>query len=59
MECISGCSYFIDKAYIGKLNYWPSDIQWKQFGQDVEELCRKMDLDYCIKDSLREEMDKA
>lgn len=59
MECISGCSYFIDKAYIGKLNYWPSDIQWKQFGQDVEELCRKMDLDYCIKDSLRAEMDKA
>ena len=42
---------------IGKLNYWPSEIEWKKFGTDAEELCKRLGLDYYIKDSLRKEMD--
>lgn len=50
----------IDKVKIGKLNYYPSDIDWKRFGKDAEELCQKLGVDYYIKDSLRKEMeDKA
>ena len=47
---------FIDKAKIGKLNYHPSDIDWKQFGHDVEKLCTDLGMDFYIKDSLRAEM---
>lgn len=49
--------YFFDKAKIGKLNYWPSDINWSQFGQEAETLCQELGLDYYIKDSLRKEME--
>ena len=45
------------KVKIGKLNYYPSDINWKAFGKDVESLCRKLGLNYYIKDSLRAEME--
>lgn len=48
----------IDKVKIGKLNYHPSDINWKEFGQKVERLCKDLGLDYYIKESLREEMNK-
>ena len=48
---------FIDKMKIGKLNYWPSDIDWKKFGHDVENLCKQLGIDYYIKDSLRKEME--
>lgn len=48
----------IDKVKIGKLNYHPSDIDWASFGRKAEEICRKYDLDYYIKDSLRKEMEK-
>lgn len=47
-----------DKVKIGNLNYHPSDIDWKQFGKEAEELCQKLGLDYYIKDSLRAEMNK-
>lgn len=47
---------FADKVKIGKLNYHPSTINWKEFGQTAEELCRKLGLNYYIKDSLRKEM---
>ena len=47
-----------NKVKIGKLNYHPSDIDWKRFGQDAEALCQKLGLDYYIKDSLRKEMEK-
>lgn len=47
-----------DKIKIGKLNYHPSDINWKQFGHDAEALCQKLGIDYYIKDSLRAEMNK-
>lgn len=47
----------VDKVKIGKLNYHKSEIDWKSFGIKAEELCRALDLDYYIKDSLRAEME--
>ena len=48
-----------DKVKIGKLNYHPSEIDWKKFGHEAEDLCRKLGLHYYIKDSLRAEMEKT
>ena len=50
--------FFIDRVKIGKLNYHPSDIDWKKFGHEAEDLCRKLGLHYYIKESLRAEMEK-
>ncbi len=50
---------FIDKVKIGKLNYYPSDIDWAEFGREVECLCKGLGIDYYIKDSLRKEMKKG
>lgn len=47
-----------DKVKIGKLNYYPSDIDWKSFGEKAEALCKRLNLDYYIKDSLRKEMEQ-
>jgi hypothetical protein len=47
-----------DKVKIGKLNYHPSNIDWKAFGVEAEALCRELGLDYTIKESLRREMEK-
>ena len=58
LECIENCHDIIDKVKIGKLNYYPSKIDWKEFGEKAEELCKSLGLDYYIKDSLREEMNK-
>ena len=49
---------YVDKIKIGKLNYYPSSIDWKRFGERAEELCKALELDYYIKDSLRKEMEK-
>ena len=49
----------VDKIKIGKLNYHPSDIDWKEFGQEAERLCQNLGVDYYIKDSLRAEMEKV
>lgn len=49
----------MDKIKIGKLNYYPSDIDWRAFGHDVETLCKRLGIDYYIKESLRKEMEKA
>lgn len=51
-------NFFVNRVKIGKLNYHPSSIDWKQFGQEAEALCQKLGLDYYIKDSLRAEMNK-
>ena len=51
-------SVSIDKVRIGKLNYWPSDIDWAVFGRKAEALCQELGLDYTIKKSLREEMEE-
>lgn len=48
---------FFDKVKIGKLNYYPSNINWKMFGENVENLCKELGLDYYIKESLRKEME--
>lgn len=48
----------IDRVKIGKLNYHPSEINWKEFGEKAEAQCRKLGLEYYIKDSLRKEMEK-
>lgn len=55
---VVGCYHIADKVKIGKLNYHPSTIDWKEFGHKAEELCQKYGLDYYIKESLREEMEK-
>lgn len=47
----------MDKVKIGKLNYHKSDINWKNFGKEVEGLCEWLGLDYYIKDGLRAEME--
>lgn len=49
---------FFDKVKIGKLNYYPSNIDWKKFGFDAERLCRELGLDCYIKESIRKEMAK-
>lgn len=58
LEAIKECHDIIDKVKIGKLNYWPSDIDWKKFGEEAEALCKELGLDYYIKDSLRAEMEE-
>lgn len=47
-----------DKVKIGKLNYFPSAINWSEFGRKAEDLCRRLGLDYYIKNSLRAEIEK-
>ena len=49
---------YAGKVKIGKLNYHPSDIDWKKFGEKAEALCKSLGLDYYIKDGLRAEMEK-
>lgn len=49
---------YVDRVKIGKLNYHPSDIDWKDFGRRAERVCQKNRMDYYIKESLREEMSK-
>lgn len=53
------CQVSADKIKIGKLNYHPSDIDWKMFGIEAERICKERGLDYYIKDSLRDEMNKS
>ena len=58
LRCISRYHTSFDLVKIGKLNYHPSDINWKVFGQEAEALCQRAGVDYYIKDSLRKEMEK-
>ena len=55
---IEGCDY-IDLYKIGKLNYRPSDIDWREFGRRCEELCQRYGRNYLIKESLREIMERT
>lgn len=50
---------YFDKVKIGKLNYYPSDIDWAKFGREAEALCKDLGVDYYIKDSLRAEMERS
>ena len=47
---------FVDRVKIGKLNYYPSDIDWRSFGRASEALCKRLGVDYTIKESLRKMM---
>lgn len=58
LDCILVHHQSFDRVKIGKLNYWPSEIDWKKFGRDAEDLCKGLGLDYYIKDSLRKEMEE-
>lgn len=58
LNCIRKYNGSFDRVKIGKLNYWPSDIDWKKFGTEAEALCKGLGLDYYIKDSLRKEMEE-
>ena len=57
LEAIENCADILDKVKIGKLNYYPSTINWAEFGRKAEALCKNLGLDYYIKDSLRKEME--
>jgi len=58
LQIITAFSRSMDKVKIGKLNYFPSNIDWKKFGHDAEALCQRLGVNYYIKESLREEMEK-
>lgn len=58
LEDIKIIAKLADKIKIGKLNYYPSKINWKDFGIKCERLCLELGIDYYIKQSLREEMNK-
>lgn len=57
------CADYVNLWKIGKLNYHPSSINWKSFGQQVERLLmsksRAIGCQYYIKESLRTEMNKT
>lgn len=59
LEIIQTSHNLFNKVKIGKLNYHPSDINWSEFGREVEALCKELGLDYYIKDNLRAEMEKG
>ncbi|QAT48572.1 hypothetical protein EQM14_01565 [Caproiciproducens sp. NJN-50] len=48
---------YIDKFKIGKMNYHPSNIDWKAFGEAAEAACKKYGRNYYIKEDLRKEME--
>ena len=57
------CADYVNLWKVGKLNYHPSNINWKDFGRRVERALNEKkrwnsNVDYYIKESLREEMNK-
>ena len=56
INCLETYHKYFDKVKIGKLNYHPSNIDWKSFGEKAEALCKSLGIDYYIKDGLRKEM---
>ena len=42
---------------IGKLNHYKSDTNWKLFGLEAEEICKRNNWNYYIKEDLRAEME--
>lgn len=49
---------YVNLVKIGKLNYYPSEINWGEFGRQAESLCLALGQGYYIKDDLRKEMEK-
>ena len=58
LSYLDHCCNDVNRVKIGKLNYYPSNINWGEFGKKAEQTCKANGLDYYIKDSLREEMEK-
>lgn len=56
LQCITGV--MAPRMKIGKLNYHPSDTDWKAFGIEAERICIEQGLDYTIKADLRAEMER-
>lgn len=48
---------YVDLWKIGKLNYHPSSINWREFGNKIERICTGNNRNYYIKDSLRKQME--
>lgn len=59
LSCIASYFDLFDKIKVGKLNYWPSTIDWATFGRMAENTCKETGVEYYIKDSLRAEMESA
>lgn len=57
LRTLPGSNIIFDRVKIGKLNYWPSSIDWATFGREAEAICQSRGLDYYIKDDLRKEME--
>ena len=51
------CADYVDLWKIGKLNYHPSDVDWKKFGEVAEATLQAKRKNYYIKESLRNEME--
>lgn len=58
LRCLNGFHKSFDLVKIGKLNYHPSYINWKEFGREAEAMCNRLGVSYYIKDGLRKEMEK-
>ena len=61
LHFLKGNHESIDIAKFGKLNYRPKPetvSSWAEFGHNAEDLCKELGVNYYIKDSLREEMEK-
>lgn len=56
LHCVASV---VDRVKIGKLNYHKSNIDWAEFGRKAEDLCKRLNLNYYIKESLRAEMEKG
>jgi DNA repair photolyase len=52
LSMLEGSVFSVDLFKIGKLNYQPSAIDWRQFGIDAIGLCEKFGVPYYIKDDL-------
>ena len=61
LHFLNGNHESIDIAKIGKLNYHPKPEtvkDWAEFGHAAEDLCKELGVNYYIKESLRDEMEK-
>lgn len=47
---------FVGLWRIGKMNHRKSNIDWRQFGIDIEALCKRLGRNYYIKEDLRKAM---
>lgn len=50
---------FVGMWRIGKLNHRKSETDWRQFGIDMEALCKRLGRNYYIKEDLRAAMNKG